>query len=321
MRRDLRIRKTRTASGATAVQVVRYEGKRRTVVQHIGSAHDENTLAILLSEAERYIQAHDAQPSLFAESEPPSQLVDLSKVRLVGVTHTYARRALLTCAELCGLGYLPIMYRDLALMRIIEPASKLQTIELLKQYFEVAYAERTVYRLLPKLIEHQTAIETAAIDLVHRDLKESFSLVLYDVTTLYFESFKEYDFQRPGFSKDNKPQQPQIVIGLITTRSGFPVMHEVFEGNTFEGHTMLEILKRFQQRVGVDCQPVIVADAAMLSTENMHKLSEQGYRYIVGARLANGARTFVDQIQTQLPRTEGGAVQAHASQGSPEDPC
>lgn len=112
------------------------------------------------------------------------------------------------------------------------------------------YAERTVYRLLPKLITHQSAIETAAIDLVRRDLKESFSLVLYDVTSLCFESFKEYDFQKTGLSKDNKPRQPQIVMGLITTRSGFPVMHEVFEGNTFEGHTMLQILKRFQQPVG-----------------------------------------------------------------------
>jgi len=305
MRRDLRTRKTRTASGATAVQVVRYEGKRRTVVKHLGSAHDEDALAVLLSEAEHYIQSHDVQPSLFAASEPQSHLVDLSKLRLVSVTHTYARRALLACADLCGLGDLPVLYRDLALMRIIEPTSKLATIELLNQYFEVPYAERTVYRLLPKLLTQQAAIETAAIDLVRRDLKESFSLVLYDVTTLYFESFKEYDFQRPGFSKDNKPQQPQIVIGLITTRSGFPVMHEVFEGNTFEGHTMLAILKRFQQRVGTNCKPVIVADAAMLSAENMQKLSEQGYRYIVGARLANSAKTFVDQIQAQLPRTDG----------------
>ena len=82
-------------------------------------------------------------------------------------------------------------------------------------------------------------------------------------------------------------------------------MHEVFEGNTFEGHTMLEILKHFQQRVGEDCKPVIVADAAMLSTENMQKLDEQGYRYIVGARLANSAKTFVDQIEAELPRADG----------------
>jgi len=55
---------------------------------------------------------------------------------------------------------------------------------------------------------------TAAIDLLHRVLRESFRLVLYDVTTLNFESFKEYDFQKQGFSKDNKPQQPQIGIPL-----------------------------------------------------------------------------------------------------------
>ena len=305
MRGDITTRKTRTASGATAVQVVRHVGKRRVVVKHIGSAHDEDTLAILLSEAESYAEAHRVQPSLFAASDRSSQLVDLSKARLLGVTHMYARRALLACAHLCGLDDLPMLYRDLALMRIIEPASKLHTIELLEQYFEVTYAERTVYRLLPKLIEHQAAIETAAIDLVRHDLKELFSLVLYDVTTLYFESFKEYDFQRPGFSKDNKPRQPQIVIGLITTRSGFPVMHEVFEGNTFEGHTMLAILKRFERRVGSNCKPVIVADAAMLSTENLQKLHEQGYRYIVGARLANSAKTFVDQIDVTMSRTDG----------------
>lgn len=302
---DLTTRKTRTASGATAVQVVRYDGKRRIVVKHMGSAYDQDTLSLLLADAERYVQEHRAQPSLFAVLEQPSRLVDLSQVRLISVTHTYARRALLACAHLCGLDDLPMLYRDLALMRIIEPTSKLRTIELLKQYFDVTYAERTVYRLLPKLVKHQAAIETAAIDLARRDLKESFGLVLYDVTTLYFESFKEYEFQQPGFSKDNKPQQPQIVIGLITTRSGFPVMHEAFEGNTFEGHTMLAILKRFEQRVGSECKPVIVADAAMLSTENMQKLDEQGYRYIVGARLANGAKTFVDQIDAQLPRTDG----------------
>ena len=305
MRGDLTIRKTRTGSGATAVQVVRYEGRRRIVVKHIGSAHDAGTLAMLIAQAQSYAETHRTQPSLFTCSDQPSTLVDLSKVQLLCVTHMYARRALLACARLCGLDDLPVLYRDLALMRIINPTSKLQTIQLLEQHFGIKYAERTVYRLLPKLIEYQNAIELAAIELVRHDLKEPFSLVLYDVTTLYFESFKEYDLQRPGFSKDNKPQQPQIVIGLVTTRSGFPVMHEVFAGNTFEGNTMLAILGRFEQRVGTDCKPVIVADAAMLSTENMHKLDEQGYRYIVGARLSNSTKTFVDQIDAQMPRADG----------------
>jgi transposase len=305
MRGDLTTRKTRTKSGATAVQAVRYEGKRRVVVKHIGSAHEEDALALLLSDAQDYVQTHRAQPSLFESSQSTSSLVDLSQMHLQRVTHLYARQALLACARLCGLGDLPLLYQDLALMRIVEPTSKLQTIELLDQYFDVRYAKRTVYRLLPQLLDYKTQIETAAINVAQSDLQETFSLVLYDVTTLYFESFKAYDFQRPGFSKDNKAQQPQIVVGLITTRSGFPLMHEVFEGNTFEGHTMLAILKRFEQRTGANCKPVIVADAAMLGADNMMRLQELGYRYIVGARLANSAKTFVDQIIAQMPRTDG----------------
>lgn len=307
MRGDLTIRKVRTASGATAVQVVRNEGKKRPFIKHIGSAHSEQECELLMAEAKNYAEAHCRQPSLFANIPPspvPSLLQKaLPHTKLVGVTHQFARNTLFACARKCGLGMLPELYLDLALMRIIEPASKLRTLELLQWYFNVSYAERTLYRMLPKLIEHQEEIEEAAIQTARDGLKETFCLVLYDVTTLYFESFKEHDFQKPGFSKDNKPQQPQIVIGLITTRSGFPVMHEVFEGNTFEGKTMLAVVHRFQERVG-ETKPVIVADAGMLSKANMQELEAEGYRYIVGARLASIASSFINRIHTELPRID-----------------
>jgi len=161
-------------------------------------------------------------------------------------------------------------------MRIVEPVSKLRTLDLLQRYFNVRYAQRTVYRMLPKLLEHQEVIENAAIQTALDALQESFFLVLSNVTTFYFESFKEYDFQSPGFSKDNKPQQPQIVIGLITTRSGLPVMHGVFEGNIFEGKTMPGVVHRFQERIG-QTKPVIVADAGMLSKANLQQLDAEGY--------------------------------------------
>ena len=260
-----------------------------------------------MAEARQYAETHCRQPNLFAETSPPpppSSFQDaFTRSKLIGVTHQFARKVLLACARKCGLGDLPELYLDLALMRIIEPASKLRTLELLESHFNVQYARRTLQRMLPKLLEHQAAIECAAIQTAHDELQEKFSLVLYDVTTLYFESFKEYDFQKPGFSKNNKPMQPQIVIGLITTRSGFPVMHEVFEGNTFEGHTMLAIVRRFQERVG-ETKPVIVADAAMLSKANMQQLEKEGYCYIVGARLASTAAGFIDQIDRTLPRTD-----------------
>ncbi|NTV16535.1 MAG: IS1634 family transposase [Chlorobiaceae bacterium] len=301
MRGDLTIRTVRTASGAIAVQVVQNKGKQRSSLKHIGSAHSEHELELLMAEA------HCRQPNLFAETPPPpppSSFQDaFARSKLVGVTHQFARKVLLACARKCGFGDLHELYLDLALMRIIEPASKLRTLELLESHFNVQYARRTLHRMLPKLLEHQAAIESAANQTAHDELQEKFSLVLYDVTTLYFESFKEYDFQKPGFSKDNKPMQPQIVIGLITTRSGFPVMHEVFEGNTFEGHTMLAIVRRFQERVG-ETKPVIVADAAMLSKANMQQLEKEGYCYIVGARLASTAAGFIDQIYRTLPRKD-----------------
>jgi len=108
-------------------------------------------------------------------------------------------------------------------VRIIEPASKLMTLELPESHFNVQYAGRSFHRMLPKLFEYHAVIGSAAIQTTRDGMQETFSMVLYDITTLCFESFKEYDFQKSGFSRDNKPMQPQIVTGLINTRSGFPV--------------------------------------------------------------------------------------------------
>ena len=105
MRGDLTIRKVRTASGATAVQVVQDEGKQRSSLKHIGSAHNEDELELLMAEASKYAEAHCRQPSLFAEA-PPSQSrlqTALAHSKLVGVTHQYARNTLLACARKCGL--------------------------------------------------------------------------------------------------------------------------------------------------------------------------------------------------------------------------
>ena len=110
MRGDLTTRKVKTASGATAVQVVRNEGKRCVIIKHIGSAHNESECDVLLAKAEKYAEEHRRQPNLFATplaSPNPLPQRDLSKVWLVGVTHLFARNALLSCARKCGLDVLP----------------------------------------------------------------------------------------------------------------------------------------------------------------------------------------------------------------------
>ena len=308
MRKDIIIRTVRTASGATAVQLIRYENKKRIIVKHVGSAHTENELTALQCEAER-LQAELSTQLSLSFTEPPTRLMHADHLNLRAVTHCFSYKALRNCSQQCGLGVLPSLYQDLALMRIIEPASKLRTVELLHRHFGVAYAERTVYRLLPKLLNHKETIEKAAYETACTHFGETFALILYDVTTLYFESHEPDDeLLARGFSKDDKSKQPQIVIGLLVTSQGFPLMHEIYKGNTFEGHTMLAMVKEFQRRHQANIKPIIVADAAMLSRENMQFLESDGYQYIVGARLANTAQSFINQISTTLTREEGSMI-------------
>lgn len=303
---DFKIRKVRTASGAMAVQIIRYANSKRIVVQHIGSAHTEDGLIVLCSKAEQVREELCIQPSLFP-LESTAQLVHKEHLQLNAVTHQFAYKALKECCGQCGLNQLDPLYQDLALMRIIEPASKLRTLELLERYFNVFYAKRTVYRRLPKLVDYKDLIEATAVKTA-RQFSNTFALLLYDVTTLYFETHKpDDDLQARGFSKDDKSKQPQIVIGLLVTTQGFPLMHEVFRGNTFEGHTMLKVVESFQERYGTD-KPIIVADAAMLSQENREGLDKAGYQYIVGARLANTKPAFIQELCGKLPRQDGAMI-------------
>lgn len=307
MRKDLIIRKVRTSSGALAVQLIRYENKKRLIVKHIGSAHTEEELAVLQREAKRLQEKLSKQRS-FALTDSSSRLMHSDHLTLQSVTHSFAHKALRSCCEHCGLHILPALYQDLALMRIIEPTSKLRTIDLLHRYFKVIYAQRTVYRLLPRLMDHKEAIEKAAYETACAQFGESFALVLYDVTTLYFESHEPDDELRArGFSKDDKSKQPQIVIGLLVTSQGFPLMHEIYKGNQFEGHTMLDMVKKFKKS-HADTKPIIVADAAMLSRKNMQSLEEDGYQYIVGARLANAPHVLIDKIAVTLSRQDRSSV-------------
>lgn len=307
MRGDLTIRKVRTASRSTAVQVVRYVHRKCVVVRHIGSAKTDDELVVLLQEAENVREQLCAQPSLFARLEAKT-ILHADHLTLQSVTHQFSLNFFRNCSQTCGLGFLNPLYQDLALMRIIEPASKLRTLELMERYFSLSYPRRTLCRLLPKLIDYKDKIEEAAYQTACDHCGQAFALVLYDVTTLYFESHEpDDDLRARGFSKDDKSKQPQIVVGLLVTPQGFPLKHEIYKGNTFEGHTMLEVVQQFQKR-HQNVKPIIVADAAMLSQENMRFLGDEGYQYIVGARLANSPTSFINTLTATLGQQNGQPV-------------
>lgn len=138
------------------------------------------------------------------------------------------------------------LLKDLVIARISEPSSKLQALEYLEEFMGIKHSHSELYRRLPGYGELQGKVESKVIAITKKEYKFTFSLVFYDATTLYFESFEEDELRRPGYSKDNKSQQPQILIGLLVTPEGFPVAYQVFEGNTFEGHTLIPIISRFK---------------------------------------------------------------------------
>ena len=126
-----------------------------------------------------------------------------------------------------------------------------------------------------------------------------FSLVFYDVTTLYFESFEEDELRQCGFSKDNKFNQPQIVLGLLVNVEGFPLGYQIFEGKKFEGHTLIPIILKFKRKHKIE-KLTVVADAAMISDENIKALTKAGLDYIVGARVAKLSLKDIEGVNKKL---------------------
>jgi transposase len=268
----------------------------------------------LHAEAVAWIQNSTPQASLFPTSPEPSVLE--THYAYQGFLYTYAYQFLhKLCERLQFTTLASSLLVDLVIVRIFEPASKLRSIAHLAHYFDINYTEKTLYRALRLFPKLKNTVETQLVTVAQTEFGFDFSFVLYDVTTLYFETFKSDDLRKPGFSKDNKSQQPQIVVGLMVTPQGFPVSYEVFAGNTFEGKTFLPSILAFKERHKVQTL-TIVADAAMLSTENMKQLVEQKLTYIVGARLGNISAELLSRIDTTLPRTNGHTMRTHSHHGT-----
>ena len=307
------IRKTKTASGATAVQIVRYQHRRVVVLKHIGSARSKNELATLIKQAEALIDAYTPQLPLLPHVSDSKRV--LEQCRYLGVRYPFAYEALNAIAERMGFTGLDVpLLIDLVIMRLVEPVSKLRSIALLERYFGRVYSERSVYRTLPLFAKQKEAAEKTAVAFAKHVLLDALTLVLYDVTTLYFETFEADDLRKPGFSKDNKSNQPQIILGLLVNVQGFPMGYEIFQGNTFEGKTMLPVLRAFQKTHSVKTCTV-VADAAMMALSNIVELNAHGLSYIVGARVANASTKTIQGLALALGKKDGATLRIKTDHG------
>jgi transposase len=283
------VRRVQTASGATAVQIVHKRGRTVLGIDHIGSAHDDEQLAVLLRAAQSRL--HTGQQIL--------PLEDVVGGRPIGTPVVEGTASLIVWEALeavyASLGFDQIAdnaFKALVLARIIEPTSKADTVRVLAELGVPGPTRVTFMRCLKRVIErdYRTAIATGCY--THATQHGGIALVLYDLTTLHFETDVEDRLRKVGMSKERRVD-PQVTVGLLTTSSGFPLEVHLFEPNKAETKTLVPVLTAFAERHHIS-DVVVVADAGMLSAANLFSLEDAGFSFIVGSRPSSAVDDLAD---------------------------
>lgn len=299
----MRVRKVKTASGKYALQVVSKHSGKLTVHKHIGSYANDAEKGNLLRKARDYIQQTTGQLNLLDQLDK----VNLSDIAITRSRPLFVFELLSRIYNKLGLSNYPdLLTKDLIIARLYQPASKLKLQGALYESFDRFYGKRTIYRHLKEALNKgvKEKFQQALINFAKNGLGDSLRLVFYDVTTLYFESNLKTKLKDFGFSKDHRPMDTQIIIGLVVNKDGFPLYFDIFQGNTFEGHTFVPVIKNIQQLLG-NTDLVVIADAAMLSQDNIDKLNQEKIGFVVGARVANLPTHLIDSISSKLSGVDG----------------
>ena len=270
------IRKVPTKSGATAVQIAHTAYGKVIRIEHIGSAHNLEELTLLESLARQQLPESRQQSLLPANQPEPIRLIhSVSQLLYDTLSNLYDQLGFDTLSD--------EDFRRLCIARLVEPTSKLDSIRVLADLGINGGSEDRLYRCLKRVIANNYRDKLAKLCFAQASQGAGITLVLYDVTTLYFEVQKEDDYRIPGMSKERR-LEPQIIIGLLVDQNGFPLELQSFEGNKAETKTILPVVEAFKKRHGL-VGITVVADAGMLSADNLESLDKAGYTYIVGSRM------------------------------------
>ena len=281
------VRTVRTGSGATAVQIVHGSRRGARDIEHLGSAHDPQAVEALKAVARQRLAGGQGELELDVDSDARAVLAahGAGPMQIVSSQMTPLWEALCTAYDQLGFGEATdadAVFRQLVLARIIEPTSKVDSLRVLAEAGVDAVSYATVKRRLQGYADDAWRRRLAAACAAHARLGPA-SLVLYDVSTLYFETDTGDGFREPGFSKERR-LEPQITIGLLTDAAGFPLMVEAFEGNRAETTTMLPTIRAFMTAHHLS-DVTIVADAGMISDGNQKAIEAAGLSFILGAKI------------------------------------
>lgn len=291
------VRKKPNKSGLVSVQVVDKSSGSYKVIKTIGASSSLEQIALLVKKGKDFIDSFGGQQHLEFGAINEKQLVDLffngiKEIRLVGPELILGK-----IFDEIGFDRIPEeLFRHLVISRLAFPVSKLRTVDYLYKKQGIILSVDRIYRYLDHLHDSQKdLVQKISFEHTLTVLDNQIGVVFYDVTTLYFETDTQDELRKTGFSKEGKHQHPQILLGLLVSRDGYPLAYEIFEGNKYEGHTMLPVVNRFRQQYNLG-QLVVVADAGLLTNANIEELLAENYDFILGARIKNESEKLRTEI-------------------------
>ncbi|HLF47448.1 MAG TPA: IS1634 family transposase [Chitinophagaceae bacterium] len=291
------VRKKPNKSGVVSIQIIDKSRGRYRLVKTVGSSADPAAIDSLFIQAKQMIPAIQGQGLLNFEIANEQMLMDLffnglEEIQLAGPE-------LILGKLFDEIGFNKIkedLFRHLVIARLAYPVSKLKTSDYLFKYKGIRVDVDKIYRYLDKLSSQQKeTVQQISYNHTLQILNNNIGVVFYDVTTLYFEIDDEDDLRKTGFSKEGKHQHPQIVLGLLVSVEGYPLAYEIFEGSKYEGHTLLPVIEKFKHKYHLT-RLVVIADAGLLSNENITELQGRQYEYILGARIKNESLLLKNKI-------------------------
>ena len=292
------VRKRRNRSGSTSVVVIDKSSGRQKELVCIGISSDTQEIEELVYKGKEWIMRHGGQSVLdFDGVEESFARVDemLDNIESAAINGT--KLILNRVYDMVGFNTITDdVLRNLVIARICQPGSKMATAAYLKAYYKEDINHWQIYRYMDKLYStQQEAVQKISVAHTMRILGGQIGLMFYDVTSLYFETPSRDDLRQPGFSKDGKTSESQIILGLLVSAGGYPLSYAVFNGSQYEGRTMIPIIDDFKQRFNL-MDFVVVADSGLMSKANVKLLKEAGYKYIIGARLRNESEPVKDWV-------------------------
>ncbi len=308
-----RVRKKKNSSGSTSIHIIDRTNRGYKVVESLGSSKNEFEIKRLYQKALNRIDELEQNLLYIVKDNTKKEqikdlLSDITTQDFIPIGDELVFGKLFNdigCSEIFhNIKYLrkkdekEFLFKSLVISRLLYPGSKLELIHYLDYFKNIEINEDKIYRFLDTLYkdEIKSKIEECIFNHTQKIMDNQIVATFYDVTTLYFESESEDDLRRIGFSKEGKLARPQIQLGLFTTLEGYPLSYEVYEGNEYEGHTLIDILQKFQTKFNLKNKPIVVADRGMLTNVNIAFLENNNYKYILAYKIKNIDNNLKKQI-------------------------